>query len=43
MKRIPYCYEWPRPGVTVDIVLFTVAGALNDLRRAQAEAEVRCF
>ena len=32
MKRKPYCYEWPRPGVTVDIVLFTVAGALNDLR-----------
>jgi len=32
MKRKPYCYEWPRPGVTVDIVLFTVAGALSDLR-----------
>ncbi len=32
MKRKAYCYEWPRPGVTVDIVLFTVAGALNDLR-----------
>jgi 8-oxo-dGTP diphosphatase len=32
MKRKPHCYEWPRPGVTVDIVLFTVAGALNDLR-----------
>ena len=32
MKRKPYCYEWPRPGVTVDITLFTVAGALNDLR-----------
>ena len=25
-------YEWPRPAVTVDIVLYTVAGALNDLR-----------
>jgi 8-oxo-dGTP diphosphatase len=25
-------YEWPRPAVTVDIVLFTVAGALQDLR-----------
>jgi 8-oxo-dGTP diphosphatase len=32
MKHKPYCYEWPRPAVTVDIVLFTVAGALNDLR-----------
>jgi 8-oxo-dGTP diphosphatase len=27
-----YCYEWPRPAVTVDIALFTVAGELNDLR-----------
>jgi len=27
-----YCYEWPRPGVTVDICLFTVTGALNALR-----------
>src|SRR5436190_8021274 len=25
-------YDWPRPAVTVDIALFTVAGALNDLR-----------
>src|SRR5262245_51867111 len=32
MPRHKYCYEWPRPGVTVDIALFTVAGALNDLR-----------
>jgi 8-oxo-dGTP diphosphatase len=32
MLRRNYCYEWPRPGVTVDIALFTVAGALNDLR-----------
>jgi 8-oxo-dGTP diphosphatase len=32
MARRPFCYEWPRPGVTVDIALFTVAGALNDLR-----------
>src|SRR5260370_34996372 len=32
MRRRNYCYEWPRPGVTVDIALFTVAGALNDLR-----------
>ena len=31
-KRLAYCYEWPRPAVTVDIALFTVAGALNDLR-----------
>ena len=30
--ELRYCYEWPRPGVTVDIALFTVAGALNDLR-----------
>ena len=27
-----YCYEWPRPGVTVDIALFTVSGALNAMR-----------
>jgi 8-oxo-dGTP diphosphatase len=32
MGKRRYCYEWPRPGVTVDIALFTVAGALNDLR-----------
>jgi 8-oxo-dGTP diphosphatase len=32
MAKPRYCYEWPRPGVTVDIALFTVAGALNDLR-----------
>jgi ADP-ribose pyrophosphatase YjhB (NUDIX family) len=32
MAKHRYCYEWPRPGVTVDIALFTVAGALNDLR-----------
>jgi 8-oxo-dGTP diphosphatase len=32
MKRRKYCYEWPRPGVTVDVTLFTVAGALNALR-----------
>jgi len=31
-KRLRYCYEWPRPAVTVDIALFTVAGALNELR-----------
>jgi 8-oxo-dGTP diphosphatase len=30
MKR--YCYDWPRPGVTVDLALFTVAGALTELR-----------
>jgi len=30
-KKTEYCYEWPRPGVTVDIALFTVAGALNAL------------
>jgi ADP-ribose pyrophosphatase YjhB (NUDIX family) len=27
-----YQYEWPRPAVTVDVVLFTVAGSLQDLR-----------
>jgi 8-oxo-dGTP diphosphatase len=32
MAKGKYCYEWPRPGVTVDIALFTVSGALNDLR-----------
>lgn len=32
MAKKKYCYEWPRPAVTVDIVLFTVAGALNQLR-----------
>jgi 8-oxo-dGTP diphosphatase len=31
-RRSGYCYEWPRPGVTVDVALFTVAGALNELR-----------
>jgi 8-oxo-dGTP diphosphatase len=32
MKDHQRTYEWPRPAVTVDIVLFTVAGALNSLR-----------
>jgi 8-oxo-dGTP diphosphatase len=31
-RRRQYCYDWPRPGVTVDLALFTVAGALNELR-----------
>jgi 8-oxo-dGTP diphosphatase len=31
-RRKRYCYDWPRPGVTVDLALFTVAGALNELR-----------
>jgi 8-oxo-dGTP diphosphatase len=31
-KKPAYCYEWPRPGVTVDIALFTVSGELTDLR-----------
>jgi 8-oxo-dGTP diphosphatase len=31
-RRKQYCYEWPRPGVTVDLALFTVTGALNELR-----------
>ncbi len=25
-------YDWPRPAVTVDVAIFTVAGALRDLR-----------
>lgn len=32
MASVPRTYEWPRPAVTVDIVLFTVAGGLHDLR-----------
>jgi 8-oxo-dGTP diphosphatase len=32
MRRKGYSYEWPRPGVTVDVALFTVAGALQSLR-----------
>jgi 8-oxo-dGTP diphosphatase len=32
MRKLRYNYEWPRPGVTVDIALFTVSGALNALR-----------
>ena len=31
-RKQRYCYEWPRPGVTVDLALFTVTGALNELR-----------
>ena len=27
-----YRYEWPRPAVTVDVVLFTVAGSLQEMR-----------
>jgi 8-oxo-dGTP diphosphatase len=27
-----WTYDWPRPAVTVDLLLFTVAGALQDLR-----------
>jgi 8-oxo-dGTP diphosphatase len=27
-----YQYEWPRPAVTVDVVLFTVVGALQEMR-----------
>ena len=30
--RRRYSYDWPRPGVTVDVALFTVTGALNELR-----------
>lgn len=32
MSRRRYSYDWPRPAVTVDMALFTVAGALNQLR-----------
>ena len=32
MPKHKHCYEWPRPAVTVDIALFTVAGELNELR-----------
>jgi 8-oxo-dGTP diphosphatase len=32
MARRKQSYDWPRPAVTVDVVLFTVAGALNQLR-----------
>lgn len=32
MRARKWCYDWPRPAVTVDVVLFTVAGALNDVR-----------
>jgi 8-oxo-dGTP diphosphatase len=32
MPAKKHAYEWPRPAVTVDVVLFTVAGALTDLR-----------
>jgi 8-oxo-dGTP diphosphatase len=32
MSRRKFCYEWPRPAVTCDVVLFTVAGTLNQLR-----------
>ncbi len=32
MTKRKYVYDWPRPAVTVDMALFTVAGALNQLR-----------
>lgn len=32
MAKQKYTYEWPRPATTVDIVLFTVTGSLQDLR-----------
>jgi 8-oxo-dGTP diphosphatase len=31
-RKRSYEYEWPRPALTVDVVLFTVAGSLHDLR-----------
>jgi 8-oxo-dGTP diphosphatase len=32
MNRRQYCYDYPRPALTVDIALFTVAGTLKNLR-----------
>jgi 8-oxo-dGTP diphosphatase len=32
MAKKKWTYDYPRPALTVDIVLFTVAGTLNDLR-----------
>lgn len=32
MPKRKFTYDWPRPAVTVDVALFTVAGALNQLR-----------
>jgi 8-oxo-dGTP diphosphatase len=32
MAKKQYVYDYPRPDVTVDIALFTVSGALQDLR-----------
>jgi 8-oxo-dGTP diphosphatase len=32
MAKRRFAYEWPRPAVTADVALFTVAGSLNDLR-----------
>jgi 8-oxo-dGTP diphosphatase len=31
-RKQVYEYEWPRPALTVDVALFTVAGALQELR-----------
>jgi 8-oxo-dGTP diphosphatase len=32
MGKRKWAYDWPRPAVTVDVVLFTVAGTLQQLR-----------
>lgn len=32
MTKRKYVYDWPRPAVTVDVALFTVAGTLQNLR-----------
>ena len=32
MAKRKYTYDWPRPAVTADVALFTVAGALQNLR-----------
>jgi 8-oxo-dGTP diphosphatase len=32
MSKRKWAYDWPRPAVTVDVALFTVAGSLRQLR-----------
>jgi len=32
MRKYRRTYEWPRPALTVDLVLFSVAGSLRDVR-----------
>ena len=48
MARQKHSYDYPRPAVTVDVALFTVAGTLQNLRlwdhyrRAKIRAEELC-